>query len=485
MKISDRSYVLTVLAFVVASSVVGFFIGITFGAKSKSLPAFAKTSVHQSSGGCPFGFTSEGRALYSAPSTLGRREKLSSSAFLDSVALSAKSCSQGFCVPKPADQYTGGYFYINDEVCEDKLPLPLVRVNATQAAAACFDLAVQDKCVGADFLNGKYCALSCGICTQPIYVSASIGSYSGINQLLPSGLFNSSRFLSKMPRKLDCVEYDPLDVVADIKAWAATKPANLDLAKLVRAGFHDAASFNKWTGTGGPSGRIIYGRDQFYGQNHGLIPIVRTSLSQFKAKYKEVLSWADLLQIAAMTAVDIAGGPRFQDFGFEPGRLDSVDLDSIDGLLPNAGDEATIASVRDYWYRAGFADLEAVASMGGHTLGSSDSHNLSFTANPDRFDNEYYQNILKYETDNPPCCQSTKFGGFIQLSTDRALLTSPTTRGLVQLYASNQTAFFEDYTRAIQKMSLFGQDTSVQWCQYSAATEGGQMRKNPPVRTAQ
>ena len=93
---------------------------------------------------------------------------------------------------------------------------------------------------------------------------------------------------------------------------------------------------------------------------------VNSSLAQFKAQFGDDLSWADLLQIAGMTAVEIAGngsstlvylpsklshtlinvksgGPKFIDFQFSPGRLDNADgLVSLDGLLPNAGELANM-----------------------------------------------------------------------------------------------------------------------------------------------
>jgi len=189
---------------------------------------------------------------------------------------------------------------------------------------------------------------------------------------------------------------------------------------------------------------------------------VRSSLSQFKKQFGDSLSWADLLQIAGMVATEIAGGPKFEEYGFEPGRIDNPTSASLDGLLPNAGNLANMNTNRDFWFRAGFDDHEIVASMGAHTLGGSFTGD--FTSTPDEFNNQYYKNLLKFE--EPDCCARTLEGGFTQLPTDRALLTDPNTRKLVEMYASNQTAWFADYVKAIRKMSLFGRDTSVKWCDY-------------------
>ena len=295
-----------------------------------------------SNGGCPFGF---GRELSTRVGG-GREEQESQTFFLDTLPL--EGCANGTCPNLNISRSLGGFFLVGPggpdfsnnsraNVCEDQLPPPLVRLGATQAAAECLELASAGKCVEPQFVSGEYCALSCGVCRQPVWVDGVTGSYSGPDQLLDNGLFNPARFLPRLPRKLDCLVYDPAEVADAIKAWAATKPANLDLPKLVRAGFHDAADFNKWTGTGGPNGNLVSGRETFYGQTHGFVPLVKSSLSQFKAQFGAALSWADLLQIASMVAVEIAGGPPFEEFGFEPGRVDALESDSLDGLLPNSG----------------------------------------------------------------------------------------------------------------------------------------------------
>lgn len=77
---------------------------------------------------------------------------------------------------------------------------------------------------------------------------------------------------------------------------------------------------------------------------------------------------------------------------------------------------------------------------------------------------EYYSNLLLYEETG--CCALTLNDGLVQLSTDRALLTDPKTRAQVELYARNQSRFFEDYVKTVTKMSLLGQDVSVSWCDY-------------------
>ncbi len=60
---------------------------------------------------------------------------------------------------------------------------------------------------------------------------------------------------------------------------------------------------------------------------------------------------------------------------------------------------------------------------------------------PTTFDNAYFQQLLQG-------------GGSFQ--TDKGLLQDQQTAALVQRYAGNQSAFFNDFTSAYEKMSLHG-----------------------------
>ena len=209
--------------------------------------------------GCPFGFDRLRGEEQVVLEPAGRHELVGQSFFLDGAPY--KTCSAGYCTPASGNN-DGGYFFTSDgttsnnsDVCIDIVPESLLIQpnNQSQAEAICLELAYNRSCELPDFVNGKYCARSCGICNQPIYADGS-GAYSGADQLLLNGLYNSSRFLNtKIPRK-QCNRYDVNAVVNAIKDWASTNPPNIDIPKLVRAAFHDAADYNKWAGTGGPDG---------------------------------------------------------------------------------------------------------------------------------------------------------------------------------------------------------------------------------------
>ena len=63
---------------------------------------------------------------------------------------------------------------------------------------------------------------------------------------------------------------------------------------------------------------------------------------------------------------------------------------------------------------------------------------------PNKFDNMYYINLRR---------------GMGLLETDQAMAEDPRTRRYVRRYAENQTAFFVDFARAMEKLSVYGVKT--------------------------
>ena len=236
-------------------------------------------------------FPPQTSSLSTTTQTAMREEQPATSTFLDTDPL---TCNNGYCMPPADDEFIGGYFYTSDgglttnnsNVCIDVLPLnsPKQPQNQSHAQQICLELAADRECEKKEFMNGTYCARTCGVCTQPIWSNGINGGYSGPNQLLSNGLYNSSRFFAvKIPR-VRCEPYDPVEVSQAIIDWAATNPPNLDIPKMNRLAFHDAADYNKWTGTGGPDGNVVMGQEMYYGQSHNLPLRVKSSLSQFKVR---------------------------------------------------------------------------------------------------------------------------------------------------------------------------------------------------------
>lgn len=131
---------------------------------------------------------------------------------------------------------------------------------------------------------------------------------------------------------------------------------------------------------------------------------------------------------------------------FVPGRRDSS-VCPEEGRLPDAKQGA--AHLRDVFYRMGLSDKDIVALSGGHTLGKARPDRSGFdgawTKDPLKFDNSYFVELLKGETD-----------GLLKLPTDKVLVEDPVFRRYVELYAKDEDAFFRDYAESHKKLSELG-----------------------------
>jgi L-ascorbate peroxidase len=298
-------------------------------------------------------------------------------------------------------------------------------------------------------------------------------------------------FTNPLTRK-KCEPYD-VSAVADAVRSMHTpddpvlSAVSLDMPPTVRAAFHDAADYNKWSATGGADGRFYNQPEAWYAQsrsvNAGLV-----CPQKLMGFFNETsLSPGDAIQICAMVSVELAGGPTFEDFGFEPGRVLATGV-SQDGGLPGA--LGNNKSLRDYFYRAGMDDIDIVALSGAHTLGrgvAPGGFSGAFTLTPDIFSNDYFQNLIAYEnvtdygcnyfapgstpesranTGCHPTNQDNENGGIMQLPTDRALLLDEGLCQYVVTFANDEDAFFEQFVKSMKKMSELGRDVSVQWCNY-------------------
>ncbi|KAJ8500364.1 hypothetical protein OPV22_010916 [Ensete ventricosum] len=197
-----------------------------------------------------------------------------------------------------------------------------------------------------------------------------------------------------------------------------------------------------------------------------------------------VVSCADILALATRDLVLMLGGPHY---AVRLGRKDALasTADSVAGHLPSPN--MTMDQLISLFEQNKFTVQEMVALSGAHTVGFShcsefasriysfnggdqDAHDPALNprfaqalqkacANyvedptiaafndvmtPGKFDNMYYQNLLR---------------GLGLLASDTALAVDPRTKSFVQLYAANQTAFFEDFSHAMEKLSVYGVKT--------------------------
>ncbi|KAJ4912529.1 Peroxidase 41 [Raphanus sativus] len=189
-----------------------------------------------------------------------------------------------------------------------------------------------------------------------------------------------------------------------------------------------------------------------------------------------VVSCADILAQSTHEAVTMIGGPSYE---VKLGRKDGCESKARkvgENLpLPNH----TVHEMMSLFQKKGFTLKEMVALSGAHTIGIAHCKDFicrvtgprpdldidaeyaevlksqckdytvvnetrgSFfdPVTPDKFDNMYYKNLEN---------------GRGLLASDNILFKDNSTRPFVELYANNQTVFFEDFARAMEKLGMVG-----------------------------
>uniref|UniRef100_A0A2P2J164 Peroxidase n=1 Tax=Rhizophora mucronata TaxID=61149 RepID=A0A2P2J164_RHIMU len=184
------------------------------------------------------------------------------------------------------------------------------------------------------------------------------------------------------------------------------------------------------------------------------------------------VSCSDILALATRDLVTMVGGPYYSVFlGRKDYRISKSS--SVEGNLPRP--TMSFSNIINLFTSRGFTVQEMVALSGAHTIGfshckefiSSVSNNTHYNprfaqalqkgcANypknptlsvfndimtPNKFDNMYFQNLPK---------------GLGILQSDHALYDDPRTRPFVEMYGKDQNKFFQDFAKAMEKLSLHG-----------------------------
>ncbi|XP_073050657.1 L-ascorbate peroxidase, cytosolic-like [Primulina eburnea] len=252
-----------------------------------------------------------------------------------------------------------------------------------------------------------------------------------------------SKEAAKMVKNYPTVSEEYLKAVEKAKKKLRGFIAEKNCAPLMlRLGWHSAGTYDQCSKTGGPFGTMRFKVEQGHTANNGIDIAVRL-LEPIKEQFP-ILSYADFYQLAGVVAVEITGGPEVP---FHPGRPDKLEAPK-EGRLPDATKGSD--HLRDVFVKQmGLSDQDIVALSGGHTLGRCHKERSGFegpwTANPLIFDNSYFKELLSGDKE-----------GLLQLPSDKALLTDPVFRPLVEKYAADEDAFFEDYAESHLKLSELG-----------------------------
>jgi len=279
------------------------------------------------------------------------------------------------------------------------------------------------------------------------------------------------------------------------------------LGGLVQLAFHDAGTFDKATGTGGPDGCI----DLTLPENHGLRWIAGVIAPVFR-KYASVISFADFVVLAANTGVYVASGNNLT-LPFNWGRANGNDCMTVDrNMLPQAS--KSISHIQDVFVtRMGLTLQDITALMGAHTVGRAEDINTGYSGAWDStsavWDNRYYVEMV-----NRPWNREVRWVNDVQkfdwrepgtktlmLNTDITLAfdigdldvntgantcnvgggrgcaaQSVGSRALIDGYIADQARWFADFAVAWQKM------TELKWAGKLAPP--GQARPGAPVTDA-
>ncbi|KAJ3382941.1 L-ascorbate peroxidase 3 [Entophlyctis sp. JEL0112] len=220
-----------------------------------------------------------------------------------------------------------------------------------------------------------------------------------------------------------------------------------DLAALwVRGAFHDVGKYDPSTPQKPVASLLPFFVDET--ENAGIGISVAT---KFASNVEFHYSRADFIALAAQVTVTHCGGPSFDFYG---GRTDAP-ANTTFASLPNAlpDDFAdSFTTIKQKLYRLGLDDLDIVTLVtGSHSLGGAHgavsphiTHQTikPFDTTPGIFDNDIFKQLL---------------AGNCVLNVDCAIAADPTMRPIVQKFAENQTAFFEQYSLSFPKLVTVGQ----------------------------
>ncbi|ROV97549.1 hypothetical protein VSDG_04611 [Cytospora chrysosperma] len=229
---------------------------------------------------------------------------------------------------------------------------------------------------------------------------------------------------------------------------------------LLRLAWHASGTYDKETGTGGSNGATMrFAPEGDHGANAGLAH-ARDFLAPVKAKFPWI-TYSDLWILGGVCAVQEMMGPKIP---FRPGRSDKdVAACTPDGRLPDGAKGHD--HLRNIFYRMGFNDQEIVALAGAHALGRCHTDRSGFdgpwTFSPTVLTNDYYNYLVntKWEYkkwDGPKQFVDKDTKSIMMLPADMALVQDKKFKEVVEKYAKDNDAFFNDFRNVCVKLFELG-----------------------------
>ncbi|KAJ3334064.1 hypothetical protein HDU76_011588 [Blyttiomyces sp. JEL0837] len=211
----------------------------------------------------------------------------------------------------------------------------------------------------------------------------------------------------------------------------------------LRGVFHDAGTFSQADGSGGADGSLV--NEGNHTENMGLLQSIASRfVPHHNESFSLTISDADLIHLGGVVTVRHCGGPEIP---FRAGRKDvpKGTQNNITRLPSDPG--APLSEVQAVFERMGLLPLDMlVLTTGSHTMGGAHSaitpkfatqDFVPFDTTPGVFDNDIFKQVLQGNCVLPIDCAFAK---------DANLLP------YIQLYATNQTSFFVQYSQSLQKL---------------------------------
>ncbi|KAF7760650.1 CAZyme family AA2 [Agaricus bisporus var. burnettii] len=253
-------------------------------------------------------------------------------------------------------------------------------------------------------------------------------------------------------------------VLEDIQTNHFENVCGEEVHEVLRIAFHDAIGWSPSGGGGGADGSIVTFSDieTKYPANEGIDDIA-DALKFFIDRHN--LTAGDFIQFAATVGVtNCPGAPRMPFFLGRPAAIAPAD----DGLIPEPPDSVTkiLARFKD----AGFNPKEVVALLASHSIAASDTiepglRGLPFDSTPGEFDSQFYIETMLKGTVFPgvggnPGEVKAPIPGEIRISSDERLARDDRTACDWQHFATDQKKMAQEFSKAMVKISLLGQDKS-------------------------
>ncbi|KAJ1547790.1 hypothetical protein HK096_011325 [Nowakowskiella sp. JEL0078] len=218
----------------------------------------------------------------------------------------------------------------------------------------------------------------------------------------------------------------------------------------LRTSFHDFATYDSVANTGGIDSSIFTVVESSLPDNGAIVGGGNLAFFLNQALTYPSVSASDWIVIGAIAAIQTCGGPDLRG-RFRPGRVDKFVPNDV-SLLPDF--RWPLSKLEDAFKRMNFTQLEYITLVvGSHTLGGANisvgsigfgqdgSNGKAFDSTQLSFDNQIFKKALTTP---------------MVLDSDNLILGESGAMSLVQLYASNQSAFFDAYAEVYIKMVEMG-----------------------------